>query len=133
MENWLPVTDQNGHCMLEDGNIVVQNKITEEIGHVPATTESYNAFNILPLTSSSYSNEAPDENTANSRIEWGEETRLLLDLYHNYLPQIGPMKKFKYKKEGVGKDITRYREKYGHTENTSSMCSYITHSDIRNF
>nr|CAH7751142.1 unnamed protein product [Callosobruchus chinensis] len=101
MENWVPVTDQNGHCVLEDENIVVQNIITGEIGHVPATAENYNAFNIVPLTKdvNSDETEAKDHNTETSRIEWGEETKLLLDLYHQYLPQIGPMKKFKNKKK----------------------------------
>nr|CAH7749977.1 unnamed protein product [Callosobruchus chinensis] len=101
MENWVPVTDQNGHCVLEDENIVVHNIITGEIGHVPATAENYNAFNIVPLTKdvNSDETEAKDHNTETSRIEWGEETKLLLDLYHQYLPQIGPMKKFKNKKK----------------------------------
>nr|CAI5862636.1 unnamed protein product [Callosobruchus analis] len=102
MENWVPVTNQYGHCVLEGENIVVQNIITGEISHVPATAENYNTINIVPPTKDVNSDEteaqAKDYNTENSRIEWGEETKLLLDLYHQYLPQIGPMKKFKNKK-----------------------------------
>lgn len=33
------------------------------------------------------------------KFEWGDsETKLLLDLYHEYLPQVGPLKKFRNKK-----------------------------------
>nr|CAI5840980.1 unnamed protein product [Callosobruchus analis] len=100
MENWVPVQpDQNGHCVPEGENIVVQNIITGEIGHVPATSENYNTLNIVPPTICVNSDETEAHNTENSRIEWGEETKLLLDLYHRYLPQIGPMKKFKNKKK----------------------------------
>nr|CAI5857936.1 unnamed protein product [Callosobruchus analis] len=98
MENCVPVTDQNGHCVLEGKNIV-QNIITGEIDHVPATSENYNTFNIVPPTIYLNSDETEAHNIENSRIEWGEETKLLLDLYHQYLAQIGPMKKFKNKKK----------------------------------
>nr|CAI5841899.1 unnamed protein product [Callosobruchus analis] len=114
MKNWVPVTDQHGHCMLEGENIVVQNIITKEIGHVLGTSENYNTLNVVPPTIYVNSDETEAHNTENSDIEWGEETKLLLDLYHQYLPQIGPMKKFKNKK-GMGTNIDGNRENLRHT------------------
>lgn len=35
----------------------------------------------------------------NAKCEWGDsDSKLLLDLYHEFLPQVGPMKKFRNKK-----------------------------------
>nr|CAI5845975.1 unnamed protein product [Callosobruchus analis] len=78
-----------------------------EIDHVAATAENHNAFNIVHLTkdANSYETEAKDHNTETIRIEWGEETRLLLDLYHQYFPLIDPMKKLKKIWKTISMDI----------------------------
>nr|CAI5844747.1 unnamed protein product [Callosobruchus analis] len=115
MENWVSVTNQNGHCVLEGENIVVQNIITGEIGHVSCNSENYNTLNIVPPIIYVNSDETEAHNTENSRIEWGEEAKLLQDLYHQYLPQIGVMKKFENKKKGMGTNIDGNREDLRHT------------------
>ncbi|KAI8126850.1 hypothetical protein CVS40_3414 [Lucilia cuprina] len=59
----------------------------------------------------SETNESP---TTSKRILqlWSDgDTRLLLDLYANYLPEIGPLKKFKSKKDMWSKISTEIPDK----------------------
>ncbi|XP_018564948.1 uncharacterized protein LOC108906220 [Anoplophora glabripennis] len=112
MEQWTPVLLDNGKHAINGCNIVLQHTETNEIGYIENTIENREMFGVIEPEEIGHFNVAETSEDGVSKeickIEWGDETKLLLDLNYEYLPQVGPMKKFKSKKkmwEQISEDI----------------------------
>lgn len=114
------LNDENEPIVMADGkylcHVVDANGETDTIGIEPDIVNSIvNLQSPCPENSSETEVELPepDEDKKDEREEWSDEqTRYILDKYYEYLAEVGPLKKFRLKKNMWAQIAKEINEKY---------------------